>query len=192
MRARRWPQGRDTQGASAEARPLDATETTTRESAMPYSRTVQTMWDAYLRSIGESPTTDKTFTAWHFSDNERDANELAALVEAGGKRATASAYWAYEAEQEPLPTVGEHSVIVDWNGEARCIIRTTSVEIVPFNQVTADFARTEGEGDRSLGYWRRVHWAAFTRELQAIGKRPEETMPVVCETFEVVFGGCCA
>ena len=87
-----------------------------------------------------------------------------------------------------MPAVGDYSVIINWNGEAQCIIRTTSVEIVPFNEVTADFARTEGEGDRSLDYWRRVHWECFTRELQAIGKRPQETMPVVCETFEVVYG----
>ena len=156
---------------------------------MQHSNSVQEMWKAYLHSLSENPTTtDKTFTAWHFCDNEQDARELAALVKAGYKRATASAYWAYEDNQDPLPTVGDYSVITNWEGEAQCIIRTTSVEIVPFLKVTADFARTEGEGDRSLDYWRRVHWASFTRELQAIGKYPEETMPVVCETFEVVYG----
>jgi|GEM_PF-132006 len=154
----------------------------------PYSNSVRAMWSAYLGSLGEGPTTTgRTFTAWHFGDNEQDARDLAALVKAGRKRATASAHWAYEA-QEPLPAVGDYSVIVDWQGEAQCIIQTTSVAIVPFKQVTARFARTEGEGDRSLGYWRRVHWASFTRELQAIGKCPTEEMPVVCETFEVVFG----
>ena len=156
---------------------------------MQHSNSVQEMWKAYLRSLGQDPTTtDKTFTAWHFCDNEQDADELAALVKAGHKRATASAYWAYEAEQEPVPAVGDYSVITDWDGEAQCVIRTTSVEIVPFNEVTADLARTEGEGDRSLDYWHRVHWACFSRELSAIGRCPEETMPVVCETFEVVYG----
>ena len=147
------------------------------------------MWSAYLRSLGEDPTTTaRTFTAWCFGDNEQDARGLAALVKAGRKRATASAYWAYEDSQDPLPAVGDYSVITNWEGEAQCMIRTTSVAIVPFDQVTADFARMEGEGDRSLDYWRRVHWACFTRELQSIGKRPEEAMPVVCETFEVVYG----
>ncbi len=146
------------------------------------------MWRAYLLSLGENPSsTDKTFTAWHFCDNEQDADELAALVKAGRKRATASAYWAYEDNREPLPEVGDYSVITNWDGEAQCIIRTTSVQIVPFGQVTADFARTEGEGDQSLDYWRRAHWASFTRSLQAIGKSPAEMMPVVCETFEVVY-----
>lgn len=156
---------------------------------MQPSNSAQEMWSAYLHSLGENPAkTDKTFAAWHFCDNAQDATKLAALVKAGRKRATASVYWAYENDGEPLPAVGDYSVIVDWAGDAQCIIRTTSVEIVPFIKVSADFARTEGEGDRSLDYWRRVHWACFSRELQALGRRPEETMPVVCETFEVVYG----
>jgi uncharacterized protein YhfF len=87
-----------------------------------------------------------------------------------------------------VPAVGDYSVIIDWTGQAQCVIRTTSIEIVPFNEVTADFARTEGEGDRSLDYWRRAHWAFVTRELQAVGKSPTEAMLVVCEKFEVVYG----
>ena len=147
------------------------------------------MWEAYIRSLGEDPTTTpRVFTAWHFSDNEQDASELAALVEEGRKRATATAYWECENSEVPLPAAGDYSVIVDWAGEARCIIQTTSVKVVPFNEVTADFARTEGEGDGSLDYWRKVHWAYFERTLRALGRIPDETMPVVCETFEVVYG----
>lgn len=156
---------------------------------MQHLSSIQEMWKAYLHSINETPTiTEKTFTAWHFCDNEQDANELAALVKAGIKRATASAYWEYEHDQEPLPVVGDYSVIINWNGEAQCIIRTTMIEIVPFNEVTIEFARSEGEGDLSLEYWRKVHWEYFGRCLQPICKQPEETMSVVCETFEVVYG----
>lgn len=158
---------------------------------MRHSDSAEEMWRDYLRSIGEDrATTAKVFTSWHFGDNEQSASELAALVKAGRKGATASAYGVYENNQEPLPVAGDYSVIVSWTGEAQCIIRTTAVEIVPFNEVTADFARCEGEGDRSLAYWRKVHWVYFARELQAIGKRPRQKMPVVCETFEVVYGRC--
>ena len=156
---------------------------------MPNPDSVQSMWCAYLQTIGEEPeTTEKTSTAWHFCDNEQDADELAALVRAGRKRATASAYWTYEYEEEPIPEVGEYSVITDWHGEAQCVIRTISVEVVPFNEVTADFAATEGEGDRSLRHWREVHWAFFSRELESLGRQPDETMPVICEKFIVVYG----
>jgi uncharacterized protein YhfF len=160
-----------------------------QENSMQALSSTQEMWQAYLHSINETPSsTEKTFTAWHFCDNENDANKLAALVKAGGKSATASAYWEYEHDQEPIPTVGDYSIIINWEGEAQCIIRTIRVEIVPFNEVTAEFARSEGEGDLSLDYWRKVHWEYFARYSQSINRQPEETMPVVCETFEVVYG----
>lgn len=155
---------------------------------MSESKSVQVMWETYLHSIGETPeTTEKQYTAWYFCDNEQDANALAELVKAGQKRATAGALWSFEHEQEPLPQINDYSVIIDWHGTSQCIIHTTSVDVVPFNEVTAEFAQTEGEGDGSLAYWKEVHWQFFTRELAEFSKKPEETMPVVCEEFEVVF-----
>jgi uncharacterized protein YhfF len=62
------------------------------------------------------------------------------------------------------------------------------VDIVPFNAVTADYAWLEGEDDQLLEQWRKVHWVIFSRELIARNKKPEQTMPVVCEYFEVVYG----
>ncbi len=107
---------------------------------------------------------------------------------AGRKRATAGALWSYEFEKEPVPRAGDFSVITDWEGRARCVIRTTSVEIVPFESVTREFAAAEGEGDGSLEYWREVHWSCFTRELRSYGLEPQRDMLVACERFEVVFG----
>ena len=148
------------------------------------------LWEDYLQSLGEDEaTTEKTYTAWHFCDNEADADELAALVKAGRKRATAGSLWAYEHEGSPLPNVGDLSMILDWAGQAQCIIRTVQIDIVPFEEVTAEFACTEGEGDRSLDYWREGHWRFFSRELKAFGREPDARMPVVCERFDVVFGG---
>lgn len=155
---------------------------------MPESATVKALWCAYLASLGETEaTTEKTYTAWHFCDNETDADELAELVLSGQKRATASSLWVYEHEGQPIPKVGDHSVILDWKGEARCIIRTTRIDLLPFEEVPEAFAWTEGEGDRSLAYWRAGHERFFTRELASIGRAFEVRMPVVCERFEVVF-----
>ncbi len=66
------------------------------------------------------------------------------------------------------------------------ICRNTQVQIVPFNEVTAEYAAIEGEGDGSLAYWREAHWAFFSRECQRIGRVPVETMPVVCTVFELL------
>ena len=142
----------------------------------------------YLESIGVDPESNgMRYTAWHFDNNEQDANELVQLVLQGKKRATASSLWVYEAESEPVPEVGDLSVVTDWSGVAKCIIKTTRVDVVPFRDVSEEFARTEGEGDGSLAYWRRVHRTFFTQECAEIERAFTADMPVVCEEFDVVF-----
>lgn len=149
---------------------------------------VAALWQDYLASLGEHPAlTAKTFTAWHFCDNQTDADHLAECVKTGLKRATTSLYHWYQNGAEPLPKEGEYNLILNWKGEAQCLIQTQSVEILPFEQVSAEFATIEGEGDGSLDYWRRTHIAFFERELSATSFVFDEQMPVVCEVFKRVY-----
>ena len=124
-----------------------------------------------------------TYEAWAFDDAP---DKLANLVKRGVKTATCSSYDAYMATGEPIPQVGDYSVINDSTGTAVCIIRTTSVHLSPFAQVSADHAYKEGEGDRSLEYWRAVHEDFLSRELATIGRTFDKNTPVVCEEFELV------
>ena len=138
--------------------------------------TAQEMWSASGIEAG--------YEAWAFGD---DPDTLAELVRTGVKTATASAYPFYELEGEDLPKAGEYSVILDTKDEAVCIIRTIRVYVTPYREVTAEQAWKEGEGDRSLDYWRRVHEAFFRKELEEAGLTFTEDMGVVCEEFEVIY-----
>ena len=51
---------------------------------------------------------------------------------------------------------------------------------------TAEHAYKEGEGDRSLEYWRKVHEEFFTEELESIDQKFNEDIKLVCEEFELV------
>ena len=124
---------------------------------------------------------------WYFCDNEADANECAELVLNNIKQATSPSLWWHQANNEALPKVGDLNIVTNWQGEAQCIIETTSVTIVPFNEITQEYAELEGEGDKSLAYWKQVHWAYYHRELEGTEFTPSEDMPIVCETFKVVF-----
>ena len=125
------------------------------------------------------------YESFFFGDSEEMAKELADLVLQGTKRATAAALWAYEAEGQRLPQPGDLSIVTDWSGQPLCVIETHAVEVVPFGDVTAEFAATEGEGDGSLAFWRRAHQEFFSRECAAAGKTFTESMLVVCERFAV-------
>ena len=125
------------------------------------------------------------FTAWHFGadDDPKMQTELAALVVEGPKRATAGVLAEYEAENESLPQVGDYSVILDGAGDPMCIILTTSIEIRAFGEVDEDFAWTEGEGDRTLEWWRRAHSEFFA----SVGVTINEDTQMILERFDLVW-----
>lgn len=143
-------------------------------------------WNVFAKTRPADPTA-RFLEAFHFDDNAPSANELAQLVVAGRKRATAALLWSHEAEGKRIPRPGDLSIVTDFEGHAVCVIETTRVDIVAFSAVTAEFAETEGEGDGSLAYWMRAHEAFFGRECRRIGRAPTAGMPVVCERFEVVY-----
>ena len=118
--------------------------------------------------------------AWSFGDSADMANELADLVVKGVKTASCGSLAAYLAE-ESAPKTGSHHIILNGQDEPVCVIRMTAMHLVRFCDVTAAFARKEGEGDLSLEYWRAEHRAFFTRS----GFYADE-MELVTEEFEVV------
>ena len=129
--------------------------------------------------MSQIPAAYRDAPRWPFGDSPKLADELLALVLAGGKRATCSSLAACEADI--MPTVGEVSVILDGAGAPRCAICTTQVEIMAFEDVSEEFARAEGEGDLSYEWWRDAHEAYYRREGTW-----ETGMKVVCERFELV------
>ena len=120
--------------------------------------------------------------AWSFGGTPEQADELLALVLDGHKTATASALRDYDAEQGALPAAGALGVVLDGAGHPRALIETTEVTVVPFDQVPAEHAEAEGEGDLSLADWRARHEAFFGAD----GAEFAPDMPVVLERFRVL------
>ena len=107
---------------------------------------------------------------------------LTGLVLHGSKRATAGLLEEYAAEGEELEHVGEVLVVVDDDGAEIGRIRVTRVEVVPFAEVTDEFARDEGEG-----YGGHADWAVSHREFwEATGAQVDDGTPVVCLWFDLL------
>ncbi len=147
---------------------------------------LRSFWAAFAATQASDPT-PRFLEAFYFDENEPSANELAALALAGRKQATAGLLWSHDKENRPLARHGDLSIVTNYSGEPVCVIETQKVEIVPFEEVTAEFAATEGEGDGSLQYCGQAHEAFFSRECKRIGRTPEARMPVVCEQFKNIF-----
>lgn len=125
-----------------------------------------------------------TYEAWSFGEAP---DKLAELVLQGIKTATCSVYDLYLIYNEKIPQEGDYSIILNSNKEAVCIIRTLKVYVTEFSRVSEEHAFKEGEGDRSLEYWRKVHSNFVTNELASVNILFDEHSKVVCEEFEVVY-----
>lgn len=134
------------------------------------------MWDMYREVDPDA----RSYEAWSFGDGGDIADELADLVIRGKKTATTSIYQLYQMEKAPIPSVNGLSIILNSNGEAVCIVRTSDVRICRFCDVTPEHAYKEGEGDRTLDHWRKVHRECFKKELEAHDLHFDESMLVVC------------
>lgn len=118
--------------------------------------------------------------SWAFGDSPELADELVALVVKGIKTATCCSLHAFE-QEETSPSVGGYSIILNGEGQPVCVIRTLTLRLVRFSEVSEDQARKEGEGDLSLEYWRAGHQAFFEREGTYA-----ENMELVFEEFQLV------
>ena len=122
---------------------------------------------------------------WHFELTEGACNYLLDLVLKGQKRATASSVLGYQIEGEEIPKEGNLSIITDWDGNPRCVIKTTRVRIIPYKDITFDIAKLEDEDD-TLESWRKNHEKFFTEEGKDLGYKFSEEMEVIFEEFEVI------
>jgi uncharacterized protein YhfF len=146
-----------------------------------YSDEVIAFWSEYATETG----TTGPYTAWGFADpsNPELMTKLGLLVRDGPKRATAGREDDFGIDGEPIPSPGDHSVILDGADQPICIIRTSSVEIRPFGEVDAQFAWDEGEGDRTLAWWRAAH----IRYFESVGTPIDDATNVVLERFSKVW-----
>lgn len=118
---------------------------------------------------------------WHLGTNKKETNKLFWLVQQGRKIATSYLY----NETQKLAK-NSYSILTDWDKNNFLLIFTTNIQVVPFNKVTKQHARNEGEGTRTLHYWRNKHRKMFFKQLSKTEQKFSDETLIVCETFRIV------
>ena len=95
-----------------------------------------------------------------------------------GKK-TATCWAASEGDKGVV--VGKRWIVKDGQGRPSAILETVELARRRFGDVDAAFAHDEGEGDRSLEYWRQAHTEYFTRRGEF-----SPDMELYCERFRLV------
>lgn len=148
----------------------------------------QLFLEQYLNSLPVEIAQQYTsFSSDYFCADEYNANVCADLILKGEKTASCSMDYWYSRKGETMPEIGHLLVVTDWQGEPKCIVEITSVEKCRYKDVTQEFAAAEGEGDKTLAWWRQAHWRFFSLECEELGIEPTEDMLLVLERFKVVY-----
>ena len=113
-------------------------------------------------------------------------DELTALVASGQKTAFFSSYATFAIDQEPLPVSGELYIVVDRAHEPVCVIELESVNVLPFNEVTWEMAKKEGE-DESLEAWREKHQEYLEDEGAVLGFEFTPDIKLVFQSFRMIY-----
>jgi uncharacterized protein YhfF len=146
---------------------------------------IQNFWREFCAENPEIKT-DEPYEVWFFANNRETAKDLAELVLSGKKKATAS-LMEYETDTGDGGTIGGYSVVTDFDGNPQCVIVTTEVRVLPFSEVDAQFAFDEGEGDRTLKYWRKAHTRFFNECCRELNIEFNESMLICCKRFKKLF-----
>ena len=147
---------------------------------------VENFWKEFCE-MNSGLNIETPFQIWFFGSSSEMARELAELVIAGEKTATASLVAVNEITPEIAPIDEGYSVVTDFEGNPQCVIQTTEIRLMPFIEVDAQFAFDEGEGDQTLEFWRDVHWRYFTKEAAQLNLEFNEKSLVCCERFQLLF-----
>jgi uncharacterized protein YhfF len=99
---------------------------------LPRSSNTDAFWQAFRRYAGLD---HDNYVVGSFGDSPEMATELADLVVAGTKRATASLARDYGDRREPIPKPGDFVIMLDGEGRPRFIWRTTEIMIKPLSEV---------------------------------------------------------
>ena len=117
---------------------------------------------------------------WHFGDNKKMADELFQLVLNGDKSATSHLYNKGEKLHKGF------SILTNWNKTKKIFIQTTKIYITTFDKVTQEHAFKEGEKDKSVQSWKKIHKHFFTKELKNKNLKFNNLCKIVCEEFKII------
>lgn len=117
---------------------------------------------------------------WKLGANKTESDYLFNLVKQGIKTATSYLY------DETFVEPSKYSILTNWDETEEIGLETISFCIVPFNDVTKEYALKEGEGAITLNEWKLVHKEFFTKRLALQGKEFSEDIKIVCEEFRIV------
>ena len=146
-------------------------------------------WNQFLLWLPPANSTpDRYLEFFYFGSEPQHGKPVGDLVLSGTKTAGGDILWRREAANDPPLQVGSFSIFHDGFEEPMGIIETISMEIVPFDEVDAEFAQSCGEWGGTLDKLRSVYWSWIEAESAKLNRDPTPDIPMICERYRLVYG----
>jgi uncharacterized protein YhfF len=148
---------------------------------------VHNFWNDYLSTLPDEQRTQRYSEASSWGNSDELADRIAQLISSGEKTTTSRLEWDREKANDPIPKIGDKSIVLDAQQNPVCVTEVTDVYIIAFNQVDAEFVFRYGEGSRDMNFWNKNMWEYYEAECLELGLQATPDMPMICEVFKVVF-----
>lgn len=146
----------------------------------------RSFWNDYLAALPSKSRPKNPFVYAGYAGGRKNTDALIRLYRAGKKTAGSGLVKDYETAGDPLPKPGNFWILLDSAGRPQFLLRTLRTEINLFGRIPKSVAMAEGEGDRSVVYWKKVHGRFFSPFLKDWGVDDIAKAEVITEHFEIV------
>lgn len=147
--------------------------------------TVDSYWEKYAKKHNVGKNALYLGELSFAQDDDETSAFVTALVLSRIKTAMFEALENYELDNEPLPVAGAYYVLTSASGMPCGIIRTKTVSVLPYSEVTWEMAKKEGV-EADMESWREAHDRYFEEQSDIMGYVFSPTMSVVYEEFELL------
>lgn len=113
-------------------------------------------------------------------------SQINSIVLAGQKQAFFTTLATFTIDDEPLPISGELYILVDNQNKPLCVLEIESVNIIPFNEVTFEMVKKEGEC-ATMGEWKEKMQEYIEEEAHVLGFDYSPDIKLVYQTFKVIY-----
>ncbi|WP_407428821.1 ASCH domain-containing protein [Treponema sp.] len=143
-------------------------------------------WKSYLKATDQSEENAVYSRELVFEDSGFTGTSQLSLVLSGAKTAVFTPLDSIEINRESVPVAGETYIVLDSKDEPCCVIELTDVNILPFNEISWELAKRDGENE-NLSDWQDKMHEFLEDEADLCGFEAREDSKIVCEIFRVIY-----
>ena len=150
----------------------------------PSDAELDAFWDRARKAV---PGLGADYQVRWIGIDEETTGLIIAFIKSGEKTGTFTLPWINAAKGQPRSEVGDHIVLIAYDGTPTLAVELTDVRETQFGRITADDTAIDGPPVRALEDWIPLHRRYWSGLLKPYGRTVTDDMPVLIEPFRLLY-----